>query len=117
METKSKINARTGRPRVSSRGGARPGAGRPRGSVDKVTINSLLTAIDTASGRPYVELLAADFAQARATDLHLAQKYHHLILNKVSASLAAVEVTSTADEVEQKKAAFAEAIATIAGIK
>jgi hypothetical protein len=114
--TPSKINPRTGKPKISSRGGARPNAGRPKGTTDKVTIAGLLASIENAAGAPYVDILAQDFTQARANDQHLAQKYHNLILNKVSASLAQVEVSSTADEVEAKRAAFAEAIAVIAGI-
>jgi len=101
MEQKKKINGH---------GGARAGAGRPKGSVDKVSITSLLSAIDQSSGRPYVELLAEDFVHARANDRHLAQKYHHLILSKVAATLTAVETTESEDAVEAKKAAFTEAL-------
>ena len=57
-----------------------------------------------------MELLAEDFVNARATDQHLAQKYHNLILNKVSATLASVEVTENVDAVEAKRQAFAAAL-------
>lgn len=107
MEQKKKIN---------SHGGARAGAGRPKGSVDKVSINSLLSAIDQSSGQPYVELLAEDFVHARANDRHLAQKYHHLILSKVAATLSAVETTESEDAVEAKKAAFTEALQALAQV-
>lgn len=98
-------------------GGAREGAGRPKGTTTTVSIASLLGAIDDHAGRPYIELLAEDFTHARTNDRHLAQKYHNLILNKVAASLTSVEVSDSAESVETKKAAFAEAIAAIAGIK
>jgi hypothetical protein len=98
-------------------GGAREGAGRPKGSTNAITIAGLLGAIDNHTGRPYIELLAEDFAHARTNDRNLAQKYHHLIMNKVSATLTSVEVTDSAESVETKRAAFAEAIAAIAGIK
>ena len=101
----------------SGHGGARPGAGRPKGSVDKVSINSLLSAIDQSSGQPYVELLAEDFVHARANDRHLAQKYHNLILSKVAATLTAVETTESEDAVEAKKAAFTEALQALASVK
>ena len=110
------INPRTGKPKISSRGGARPNSGRPKGSTDKVTIAGLLTAIENANGLPYVDLLAQDFTQARNNDQHLAQKYHNLILNKVSASLTAVEVTDSQEAIDTKRAAFADALAALTGI-
>jgi hypothetical protein len=112
-----KTNAKTGKPKVSSRGGARKGAGRPKGSVDKVTIAGLLDSIQTQSGRTYQEMLAEDFITARSTDRNLAAKYHNLILNKVMATMNAVEITNSEDAITAKQAAFAEAIAQIAGIK
>ena len=96
-------------------GGARPGAGRPKGSVDKVSINNILTAIDTTGGKSYVQALAEDFVHARENDRHLAQKYHNLILSKVAATLTQVEVTENEDLVEAKAAAFQEALAALAG--
>ena len=97
----------------SAHGGARAGAGRPKGSTNAVTVQGLLAAIDTTAGRPYIELLAEDFAQARATDRNLAQKYHHLIMSKVAATLAAVEVTDSESAVEAKRVAFADALAAL----
>jgi len=97
-------------------GGARPGAGRPKGTVDRVTIEGLLQAVQTrANGRPYVELLAEDFIEARNTDRQLAAKYHNLILNKVAATLNQVEVKDSADTVEAKQQAFIEAVARLTG--
>ena len=110
------INPKTGRPRVASRGGARAGAGRPRGSTDRVTVAGLLDAIDISAGRPYMDLLAEDFVHARANDRHLAQKYHNLILNKVAASLTAVEVTDSQEALDTKRAAFAAALTELTGI-
>ena len=115
--TKPELNEKTGRPKVSRRGGARAGAGRPRGSTDKITIAGLLEAVDTTAGRPYVEVLAEDFVKARGTDPHLAQKYHNLILNKVAATLAVVEVTETDDAVARKAEAFAEALRVLGGTR
>lgn len=99
--------------KINGHGGARAGAGRPKGSVDKVSINSLLEAIDTSSGQPYVELLAEDFVHARANDRHLAQKYHNLILSKVAPTLQQVETVDAEDAVQQRAEAFAEALAAL----
>jgi hypothetical protein len=109
-------NSKTGKPKISSRGGARKGAGRPRGSVDKVTVAGLLTAIETHSGRSYMDMLAEDFVNSREHDRGLAAKYHNLILNKVMATMASVEVTNPAGEIEAKTAAFAAALAAINAI-
>lgn len=91
-------------------GGARKGAGRPKGSTDKVTIAGLLDAIDATAGESYVELLAQDFVHARNNDRHLAAKYHNLILNKVAATLNTVEVVDSEDAVEAKAEAFKQAL-------
>lgn len=106
-------NSKTGKPKVSSRGGARKGAGRPKGSVDKVTIAGLLNEIELQSGRSYQSMLAQDFIDSRNGDRNLAAKYHNLILNKVMATMSSVEVTNPAGEVEAKQAAFADALAKL----
>jgi len=100
----------------ATHGGARPGAGRPKGSTNAVTVQGLLGAIDLAAGRPYIELLAEDFTHARENDRALAQKYHHLIMSKVAATLAAVEVTDSEDVMEAKQQAFAEALTALAQV-
>ena len=108
METVKKTNGH---------GGARAGAGRPKGSTDRVTIAGLLEAVESHSGKTYVEALAEDFGHARANDPHLAQKYHNLILNKVAATLTSVEVTDSEDQVEAKRRAFAEALEAMTGVR
>ena len=100
----------------ATHGGARPGAGRPKGSTNAVTVQGLLGAIDTAAGRPYIELLAEDFTHARANDRALAQKYHHLIMSKVAATLAAVEVSDSESAVEAKQQAFRDALTALAQV-
>ena len=99
----------------NSHGGARANAGRPKGTADRVTIAGLLEAVQKkANGKSYAEILAEDFQAARTTgDTHLTVKYHNLILNKVAASLANIEVTDSADTVANKEAAFLKAIELI----
>lgn len=112
-----KVNAKTGKPKVSSRGGVRKGAGRPKGSVAKVTISSLLDAIEAQGGQSYTDLLTQDFLTARRNnDQGLTAKYHNLILNKVMATMNSVEVSSPQDEVDAKQAAFTAALAKITEI-
>lgn len=115
MTTES--NQKKSKVKVSSRGGARKGAGRPKGVRNKVTVQDLLAAIDTQTGQSYEELLVSDFIAARqGNDNHLIHKYHTLISNKILSTLASVEVTDSDDAVRAKQAAFAEAIAQITGI-
>lgn len=100
-------------------GGARPGAGRPKGSRDQVTIKGLLETLDRKTGGlDYEELLVEDFLEARNRgDTQLTMKYHNLILNKVMNSLARIEVTDSQDAVAAKQRAFAEALARLTGIE
>jgi hypothetical protein len=106
-------------PKRPSRGGARPNAGRKKGSTNELTISSLLSTLkEKSNGKGYESMLVEDFMQARNNnDTQLTIKYHNLILNKVMNTLAKVEVTDSQDVVEAKKLAFAEALAKLTGIK
>lgn len=118
MEQNSvKLNKKTGEP-LKKKGGVRPGAGRPKGSTEQITIGSLLTSLkEKAKGKTYEDLLVEDFLQARDRgDTQLTVKYHNLILNKVMVSMAKVEVTDSQDNIEAKQVAFAEALAKLTGI-
>ena len=99
-------------------GGARPGAGRPKGTSNKISVVGLLDEIERQSGgQTYHEILVEDFLRARVQDdRNLAQKYHHLISNKVLADRIDIEVNEDEDTVTAKRAAFAAALAAIAGI-
>ncbi len=101
------------------RGGARAGAGRPKGGKNLITVSGLLDQVyQQTKGQEYEALLIQDFLDAR--DSHnkdLLLKYHNLILNKVMNSLAKIEVNDSADAVEAKKLAFAEALAKLTGVK
>jgi hypothetical protein len=100
-------------------GGARKGAGRPKGSSNMLSAEGLLSTLESKSGgQPYEDLLVEDFLQARNHgDTQLMLKYHNLILNKVMNSLAKIEVTDSKDAIEMKQAAFAEALAKLTGVK
>ena len=105
--------------KTNGHGGARKGAGRPKGSRNAVTIENLLEIVEVkTNGQPYEALLVDDFLEARRNrDTQLMVKYHNLILNKVMNSLAKVEVTDSKDAVEAKQLAFAEALAKLTGVK
>lgn len=86
--------------------------GRKKGSKDQVSIKNLLESLySKTNGKHYEDLLIADFLDARERkDQQLIMKYHQLILQKVMTSLNKIEVTESADAVEAKKLAFADAL-------
>ena len=96
-------------------GGARQGAGRKRGSLDRVTVNNLLETLEKrTNNRPYEELLIEDFMQARENkDTLLVLKYHTLFMSKLMNNLTKVEVEDTRFDVEAKQKAFQEALAQL----
>lgn len=119
MEKNStKLNKKTGAP-VKKKGGAQPGAGRPKGSTEQITIAGLLQTLkDKSNGKNYEELLVDDFLAARNRgDSQLTVKYHNLILNKVMIAQARIEVTEPQDAIEAKQLAFAEALAKLTAKK
>lgn len=104
--------------KTDRRGGARPGAGRPKGTTNKVTVQGLLAEVERQTGgQTYHEILVEDFLRARVQDdKNLAQKYHSLISSKVLADRIDIEVDESEDTVTAKRAAFAAALAAIAGL-
>jgi len=103
----------------SNWGGARPGCGRKKGSKNHISVADLLASLESKTGgQRYEDILIDDFITARADgNKDTILKYHTLILNKVMNTLARVEVEDSADAVEAKKLAFAEALSKLAGIK
>jgi len=101
------------------KGGARPGAGRPKGGTNQVSVNGLLAALERkTNGVSYETLLMEDFVNARLNnDQQLVIKYHNLILNKLMTHISKIEITDSSDALEAKQAAFADALAKLAGFK
>tara|TARA_R110002126_G_scaffold192247_1_gene340392 strand:- start:998 stop:1354 length:357 start_codon:yes stop_codon:yes gene_type:complete len=104
---------------TNGHGGARKGAGRPKGNQNTISVKQLLDELLIKSGgQHYEEILVEDFLACRNEgDKQTTLKYHNLILNKVMNSLAKIEVTDSADAVATKQAAFAEALAKLTGVK
>lgn len=102
----------------SNKGGARPGAGRPKTSPDNITIKGLLEEVKKQSKSNYEQILIEDFLKARNdNDRNLTVKYHNLLLSKLMVSLAKIEVTDSQESLEQKQIAFADALAKLTGVK
>ena len=74
-------------------GGARPGAGRPKGSINKISAADILDAIDLTLDIPFHVQLALNYQQAvYGPDRYLVAKYDQFLLSKVVADR--IDVTS-----------------------
>ena len=83
----------------SKKGGARPGAGRKKGTPNKYSAISLLEEI-TKADRPFEVGLAEDYANARrGDDKHLVHKYQSMLLNKIVPDKAHMDITSNGNTV------------------
>ena len=94
-------------------GGAREGAGRPKGSGNKITVTTLLQKAESM-GMPFEEAILQDWATA-PTGSELRYKYNQLLFNKVIADRHQVEVDETAS-VSNRQDAFLKALATIGNV-
>ena len=105
--------------KTRGKGGARPGAGRPKGGTNQVSVNGLLAALERKTkGVGYETLLMEDFINARNNnDQQLVIKYHNLILNKLMTHISKIEITDSQDTIDMKQKAFTDALAKLAGIK
>ena len=99
-----------------SRGGSREGAGRPKGSTDKITARSLLEACQAVNGQPFERTLVEGYRDSIINqDRKTRTIYEKMILDKVATTMFEAEITASDDVVQAKQAAFAAAIALIAG--
>lgn len=115
--TTEKKSEKPARKKISSRGGARPGSGRPKGSTTKVSLDDLLSNIELATGQTYGELLAHNYAGAISrSDWSGVRDYDKAFMNKLLADKTEVVTIDTQDQVLAKQTAFAEAIRQITGI-
>ena len=96
-------------------GGARPGSGRPKGSGNKINAIELIIEAERTLGKPFIQSLLEGYVNSiDEKNNKLRFMYEQLILNKVIADRHQVEHTDTEEAVEQKRQAFADALATIA---
>ena len=114
---KNSINPKTGKPKISSRGGARQGAGRPKGSTALITAATLIRAIEDQGQRPFEELLAEGYIDSiEQNNRKLRIEYERMFLGKVLSDRVSVDVSESEDVIEAKKVAFADAIAKLTGL-
>jgi hypothetical protein len=100
--------------KAPSRGGARAGAGRPKGSTNRITMDTLLTTLDQTLGRSYAEQIAINYTTAiNRADWAGVRDYDRVLLGKVVADKLEVESTTSEDAVEAKAEAFAAALTAL----
>lgn len=95
-------------------GGARPGAGRPKGSGNKVRLEDLMQDVELAANMPYTKRLAINYVNAiNREDWARVENYDRAFLNKLVADKAELEVTDSEDAVAAKAQAFQDAMAKL----
>ena len=95
-------------------GGARPGAGRPKGSGHKIKVEDLMLDIETAANMPFTQRVALNYVAAiHREDWNRVGDYDRALLNKIVADQTAVEITDSEDTVAAKAQAFKEALAKL----
>lgn len=92
-------------------GGARQGAGRPKGSTNKITMDNILQNLDQHLGKSYAEQIAINYSQAiNREDWSGVRDYDRFLLGKVVADKLEVETHEGEDAVKAKAEAFSEAL-------
>jgi hypothetical protein len=105
------------RQKTSSRGGARPGAGRPKGSTNKLKMEDLLKDLESALGRPYGEQIADNYVTSiNRSDWASVRDYDKVLLAKMIADKSEVEVNNAQDVLEAKEQAFRDALTSLQGV-
>ena len=100
--------------KAPTRGGFRPGAGRPKGSSNKIRIEDLIDSIENRSGMSFPEQVAANYVNAIVReDWARVENYDKALLNKIVADKSEVTIEEVGDVVEAKKLAFIDAIAAL----
>ena len=90
--------------------------GRPKGSTNKISGASILTAIESKLGIPFEQALAEGYYDVIVNnDRQLRQKYEQMMLNKVVADKAELDVTTLGESLQERSSAFATLINKLKG--
>ena len=104
--------------KASGHGGARPGAGRPRGSSNKINLEDLLIDIELETNMPFTRRLAINYSGAiDRSDWARVENYDRAFLNKIVSDKTQVETVDSTDAIAARQAAFAEALTALAGTR
>jgi len=98
-------------------GGARPGAGRPRGSGNRVNLEDLMMDLELEANMPFTQRLAINYSAAISReDWARVENYDRAFLNKLVGDRQHIEITDSEEAVEAKRVAFAEALSALAQV-
>lgn len=108
----------SGQPRYKikapTRGGARPGAGRKKGSTPRYTLEDLMAQVELHTGKTFAEQVAINYAAAIQRSDHAGVRdYDKILLGKMVADKQEVTQVESEDATVQKAAAFAEALSSL----
>jgi hypothetical protein len=102
---------------TKAHGGARPGAGRPKNTTNRLTAKEILDTTESMLGKPFVVSLIEGYIDSINTgDTKNRITYEKIILDKTATTIIEAEVTNSQDDLDLKKAAFAEALAKLVGV-
>lgn len=103
--------------KAPTRGGARAGAGRPKGSTNKITMEGLIASLDSRLGVSYADQIANNYVDAiNREDWSGVRDYDKVFLSKVVADKTEVTTVEGSEAVEQRAQAFAEALQSLANL-
>ena len=95
----------------SGYGGAREGAGRPKGTGNKITAKAILEAAEKVTGKPLIQNILEGYHDTIIEgDRKGRQVYEKMLLDKTASTILDVEVEEVGEAVDAKRKAFAEAI-------
>jgi hypothetical protein len=95
-------------------GGARPGAGRPKGSTHKLTARDIMAECERVTGKSLVQNIIEGYQDTLLDgDRRNRTVYEKMLLDKCATTLMDIEVTENADMITMKNNAFAAALASL----
>lgn len=99
---------------TNNHGGARPGAGRPKGSSNKIQIEELMASMERHLGMPYVDRFALNYLDALGReDWTKVDNYDRALLNKLVADRQDITVEQIGDITVDKHEAFLAALTAL----
>jgi hypothetical protein len=95
-------------------GGARPGGGRPKGALNRLSATQILDTAEVMLGKPLIVSIMEGYIHAiRSGDTKERIQYEKFLLDKTASTVVETELTTMGDSIETKQAAFAAALANL----
>ena len=102
---------------VKQHGGVREGAGRPKGTGNRITAKDLLDQCSAIVGKPFAVSLMEGYRDSILDgDVKTRVTYEKIIVDKVATTMMDIEVEDNSTVVDGKRTAFLEAVNSIINI-